>query len=176
MEEELSRARIEQAQAGDREAAGEVLRAVLPRVRNLVRYLLRGDDEVDDVAQQCLIAVLRGLGSYRGDGAFTSWVDRVVARRTFVEIDRRKKARARASEVDVELVAVGPSDEYLARRQLARMLDALPEDQRHAVVLHHCVGMSVPEIAALLDVPFDTAKSRLRLGMKRLRATEEAAS
>ncbi len=176
MEEELSRARIERAQAGDREAAGEVLRAVLPRIRNLVRYFLRGDGEVDDVAQQCLIAVLRGLPSYRGEGAFVSWVDRVVARRAFAEIDKMKRDRARASDVEVELMAVGPSDEYLARRRVAQLLDGLPEDQRRAVVLHHCVGMSVPEIAALLEVPFDTAKSRLRLGMKKLRQSEEVTS
>ncbi|MEQ9495936.1 MAG: RNA polymerase sigma factor [Deltaproteobacteria bacterium] len=172
MEEELPRARIERAQAGDREAAGEVLRAVLPRVRNLVRYLVRGDGDVDDIAQQCLVAVLRGLPTFRGDGAFTSWVDRIVARRTFVEIDKLRKARAREAEVDVELMTVGPADEYLARRRVARLLDGLPEDQRRAVVLHHCVGMSVPEIAELLEVPFDTAKSRLRLGMKKLRSAE----
>ena len=47
------------AQRGDRRAAERVLRALLPRVRNLVRYLVRGDSHVDDMAQQALIAILR---------------------------------------------------------------------------------------------------------------------
>lgn len=160
---------IERAKNGDREAAGRLLESILPRVRNLVRYLLRGDGEVDDVAQLCLVAVLKGLPTYRGEGTFEAWADRITARRTFVEIGKVKKARERTASVDVELVATTNMDEYLSRREAVRRLDELPEEQRHAVVLHHAVGMSVPEIAQMLDVPFDTVKSRLRLGMKKLR-------
>src|SRR5215470_15479869 len=80
--------RIRAAAGGDRQAAHALCRELLPRVRNLVRYLLRGDARVDDVAQEALIAVLRGLGSFRGDGRFESWVDRIVARTTFTAIRR----------------------------------------------------------------------------------------
>src|SRR5436853_381984 len=57
----------------------------------------------------------------------------------------------------------------LLAERLAQVLDGLPDAQRQALVLHHVVGMSVPELAAELGVSFDTAKSRLRLGMERLR-------
>src|SRR5689334_3483784 len=82
--------RIAAAANGDRAAAESICRELVPRVRNLVRYLLRGDGRVDDVSQEALIAVLRGLGSYRGDGRFESWVDRVVARTTFASIRRMR--------------------------------------------------------------------------------------
>jgi RNA polymerase sigma-70 factor (ECF subfamily) len=62
----------------------------------------------------------------------------------------------------------GP-DDYTLRRQLVHYLDELPEGQRQAVVLHHVLGQSVPELAESLQVPFETARSRLRLGMERLR-------
>jgi RNA polymerase sigma-70 factor (ECF subfamily) len=52
-------------------------------------------------------------------------------------------------------------------------LDALPYDQRHALVLHHVVGLSVPEVAAQLEVPLETIRSRLRLAQNKLR--EQAA-
>ena len=168
MTDDLTKARIARAQRDDREAAGELLQEVLPRVRNLVRYLIRGDQDVDDIAQQCLISILRGLVQYRGDGSFYSWVDRVVARQTFSEI--RKNRKRQLVEIQTEVEGVTTMDEFMQRRELARMLDQIPDEQRHAVVLHHCVGMSVPEIATTLDIPFDTAKSRLRLGMKKLRA------
>src|SRR3954465_15534279 len=89
--------RISAAAGGDRAAAEALCRALLPRVRNLVRYLLRGDSRVDDVAQEALIAVLRGLGTFRGDGRFESWVDRVVARTAFAVI-RRIRAETQPGE------------------------------------------------------------------------------
>lgn len=63
----------------------------------------------------------------------------------------------------------GPPDEYVARRRAVRMLDTLSDEQRRAVVLHHVVGLSVPEVAEELSIPFETARSRLRLGMGKLR-------
>jgi RNA polymerase sigma-70 factor (ECF subfamily) len=82
------RSDVEAAQAGDRAAAARIVAAILPRVRNLVRYLIRGDEDVDDVAQEALVLVLRGLGGYRAQGSFRSWADRVVARATFAWLER----------------------------------------------------------------------------------------
>jgi RNA polymerase sigma-70 factor (ECF subfamily) len=84
----VSDPRITAAASGDRTAAESLCRELLPRVRNLVRYLVRGDARVDDIAQEALIAVLRGLATYRGDGRFEAWVDRVVARSTFAALRR----------------------------------------------------------------------------------------
>jgi RNA polymerase sigma-70 factor (ECF subfamily) len=164
--------RISSAAGGDRRAAQELCREILPRVRNLVRYLLRGDSRVDDVAQEALIAVLRGLGTFRGDGRFESWVDRVVARTTFAVI-RRIRAETQPGErgaIDAEGEAVSAaSDTYLVRRELAAALDRLPPDQRESLVLHFAVGMTVPEISEAVAAPFETVRSRLRLGKAALR-------
>src|SRR6476646_10867679 len=135
--------RITAAAAGDRPSAQSLCRELLPRVRNLVRYLLRGDARVDDVAQEALIAVLRGLASYRGDGRFESWVDRVVARATFTAI-RRIRAETQPGqhapvEGDAEPDANPGGDSYALRRELALALDRLPGDQRQSLVLHFAV-------------------------------------
>src|SRR4051812_6683752 len=81
--------RVAAAASGDRAAAQSLCTELLPRVRNLVRYLVRGDGDVDDIAQDALIAVLRGLASFRAEGTFKSWVDRIVARTTFAHIKSR---------------------------------------------------------------------------------------
>src|SRR5215831_8205918 len=91
--------RIAAAARGDRDAAEALCRELLPRVRNLVRYLLRGDARVDDVAQEALIAVLRGLGSFRGEGRFEAWVDRITARTAFASI-KRIRAETQPAEFD----------------------------------------------------------------------------
>jgi len=168
--------RIAAAASGDRAAAQQLCRELLPRVRNLVRYLLRGDSRVDDVAQEALIAVLRGLASFRGDGRFESWVDRVVARTTFASI-RRIRAETppgvrpvEGGETDASAAATGaPVDSYVLRRELAAALDRLPADQRESLVLHFAIGMTVPEIADAMAAPHETVRSRLRLGKAALR-------
>lgn len=165
--------RVAAAAAGDRRAAGELLSELLPRVRNLIRYLVRGDNDVDDIAQEALIAIARGLPGFRGDGKLSSWADRIVARATFAYLRReRRQPGAGAGGPDLALVPHpdAPPDQYALRRQRVAMLDRVPDDQRHALVLHHVLGMSVPEVAEETDTPPETVRSRLRLGKQRLRA------
>ncbi len=162
--------RVARAKSGDNKAIHALLVELIPRVRNLVRYLVRNDTETDDISQEALIVVLRDLGAYRGEGTFNSWVDRVVARvtirrlrsdrsRTVVELRRQPPEIGRASS----------SEEFLLRRTAVRLLDRLPSEQRHALVLHHVLEMTVSEIAKELDAPVETVRSRLRLAKSRLR-------
>jgi RNA polymerase sigma-70 factor, ECF subfamily len=165
--------RVRAAAAGDRDAAQALLLALLPRIRNLVRYLIRGDADTDDLAQEALIAILRGLGSFRGESSFERWADRVAVRATFAGIRRRRRESSDLAAAEPELrlatSVATPDDEFADRRQAAALLDALPLEQRHAMVMHHVLGMSVPEIARELGVPAETVRSRLRLGRTRLR-------
>lgn len=170
---ELHRALVEAATRGDRRAAEQLLRALLPRVRNLVRYFVRGDAEVDDLAQESLVTILRGLPTYRGEGNVTSWSDRIVVRTVFAHLRRQRVSEKCHVEYTPDLVPV-PSGEsaagFLARRQAMRALDGLPDEQRAVLVMHHVMGLSVREIAEELGVAFETIRSRLRLGMARLRS------
>ena len=165
--------RIAAAARGDRAAAQSLCRELLPRIRNLVRYLVRGDAHVDDAAQESLIAVLRGLPTYRGEGKFESWVDRITARTTFASL---RRLRGRPEEITVadsgdrDASEEPGSDVYVLRRQVAAQLDRLPAEQREALVLHFTAGMTIPEIAELTGTPFETVRSRIRLGKATLRS------
>ncbi|MBC8133851.1 MAG: hypothetical protein H7X95_12780, partial [Deltaproteobacteria bacterium] len=103
------------------------------------------------------------------------WVDRVVVRATFTFIRKRRREPASAPS-RVQLLDFGGADvtalpdEYLSRRRAIAVLDELPLDQRHALVLHHVLEMSVPEIAGQLEISPETVRSRLRLARTRLRA------
>jgi RNA polymerase sigma-70 factor, ECF subfamily len=166
-------ASVAAAIAGDRGALETVVARLLPRLRNLIRYLVRGDADADDIAQEAMVAVVRGLPSFRGDGTLESWADRVAVRETFACLRRARRARDRIDR-SADLAAVphpgGGPDAYAERRRAARLLDELPDEQRHAVVLHHVLGLSVPEIAVEMGAPMETVRSRLRIGIGRLRA------
>lgn len=165
-----SDARLARARAGDAEAIRSLLVELIPRVRNLVRYLARGDANTDDYTQDALIIVLRDLRTYREAGSFRAWVDRVVARAT---IRRLRSERARAvvelQPGDAFIEPAGTSDELMLRRSLVRLLDRLPYHQRHVLVLHHVLEMTVTEISQELDASPETVRSRLRLAKKKLR-------
>lgn len=176
------------AAAGDQAAAGVILTELLPRVRNLVRYLIRRDGDVDDITQEALIMVLDGLPSYRGEGAFTAWVDRIVVRVTFNQLRRLRAEPSAPSAAPLDMLPFGARgeghsltvaagyqdmttvpDEYLSRRHAIAILDRLSLEQRHALVLHYVLGMTVPEIAEHMGAPAETVRSRLRLARQRLR-------
>jgi RNA polymerase sigma-70 factor (ECF subfamily) len=165
--------KVRAAAAGDPQAARDLLVALLPRARNLVRYLVRGDAEADDLAQDGLVAVLRGLGTFRGDAPFESWADRVVVRATFAGLRRRRREAADRTSAEAELrhvsEASAPADDYAERRRAVAILDTLPQKLREVVVMHHVLEMSVREIASETGAPVETVRSRLRLARARLR-------
>lgn len=166
--------RVARAAQGDRQAAQALLTELLPRIRNLVRYLVWSDADTDDVSQMVLVELLRSFAGYRGEGSLTAFTDRITVRVALHYVRKRRTERQRNSPITPELHLVsttseGP-DDYTLRRQTARYLDELPDEQRQAVVLHHVLGQSVPEVAESLQIPFETARSRLRLGMEKLRA------
>ncbi|MEM9070395.1 MAG: sigma-70 family RNA polymerase sigma factor [Myxococcota bacterium] len=155
---------------GDREAASELVRRLLPRTRNLVRYLVRGDRDVEDFAQSSLLEVLRSVGSFRGQSSLEHWAARITVRKTRAALAKRAKGEARANEPALRVIRpASVSTPYELRRDLARALDALPAPQREAMVLFHVVGMTLREVAAETSVSPDTAKSRIRLALEKLR-------
>lgn len=170
---EADRRLVAAAHGGDRAAAAELVERLLPRTRNLVRYLVRGDRDVEDFAQTALLEVLRSLGSFKGRSTVETWADRIVVRKTRAALARRAKAEKNANEHAPALRLVRQSEvitPYGTRRDLARALDSIPPKQRDALVLFHVVGMTLNEVAAEIGVSPDTIKSRLRLGRDKLRA------
>jgi RNA polymerase sigma-70 factor (ECF subfamily) len=158
------------AAAGDLEAQSSLLRRVLARVRRVARALTSTASDADDVAQTALVAVLRSAGGYRGEAKLEAWAKRIavrVALRHAAQV-RRGGDMERISEVDLPAA----SDESRADalpRDVRRYLEALPEAQRVAIVLHHALEHSVGEIAELTSASPDTVKGRLRLGGAALR-------
>lgn len=162
----------QRAWSGERLATTQIVTRLLPRTRNLVRYLVPGDRDVDDMAQAAMMEVLRSLRTFAGRSSLETWADRIVARRTRAAVARRHRDEVRARESVPALRLVRSSDapsSYGMRRDVARALDDLPAAQREAVVLFHVLGMTLPEVAAETEVSPDTAKSRIRLGLEKLR-------
>ena len=165
------------ALAGDETARSRLVEALLPRARNLVRFLVRGDAEVDDIVQDALVIMLERLGNYRGESKLERWADGVVMRVALHRLRRMRLRLRRFISHPPDEIEEHPAAElsapalrgYLARREVIAALDRLPYKQRHALVLHYVLGMTVQEAASEIKVPHETLHSRLRAGMQRLR-------
>lgn len=145
---------------------------------SLYRYLLRmcrHRDTAEDVFQEVWGKIIKARGNYRPTAKFTTFLYR-VARNCFIDHLRRNKRHAHSSEIDPETQRgheTDPDEETersLARRRLEAALLTLPDEQRDVFLLHEEAGLNLDQIAHVTGVNRETAKSRLRYAVKKLRA------
>ena len=150
----------------------------------IYRYLLRlsgNPDAAEDIFQEVWGKIINARGSYRPTAKFTTFLYR-VAHNCFIDHIRRNKRHSNSTELDPEFhsdpgeTLETSTERSLARERLLRALKALPDEQRDAFLLHEEGGLSVDQIALVTGCNRETAKSRLRYAIKKLRkAIDESA-
>ena len=140
-----------------------------------VAYRLCGNhDDAQDLVQEVLLRVRRGLATYR-PGSMEGWLSRICTNAFLDQVRRQARRPTDALPDDAERVLpVSESadqvlDETTLPDEVQQALRALPPDYRSAVVLCDVVGFSYDEIAEALDVPVGTVRSRIHRGRRRLR-------
>jgi RNA polymerase sigma-70 factor (ECF subfamily) len=159
------------AQAGDRAAFNELARRW---EKKLVRHAWRltGDAEAArDVAQDAWGSIAAGLKRLDDCAAFPAFAFRVVTRRAADHVRARQRRRKLEAAIAAEPVAPPELNEASASaRALQSALAGLPADQRAAIALFYLEDLSVAEIAAALDVPAGTVKTRLMAAREKLKS------
>lgn len=174
---------IERCVAGENEACAALVAGHERMVLQLALHLLGDRDEALDLCQEVFLRVFRTLGGFRGQSQLRTWIYRIAVNqaRNRQRFWRRRRRKDHQS-LDQHLLehgdlqqpgdAVSP-DRVLARKEMAarlwRALDALPFEQRTAIVLREIDGLSYEEIAFSLDVAVGTVKSRLTRARQALR-------
>ena len=166
---------VRRVQAGERGAFDLLVLKYQHKVVKLVMRYLRDPTEAEDVAQEAFIKAYRALPQFRGDSAFYTWLYRIAintAKNALVSRDRSPIAyeinlNSDDDAPDVTSRLRDPdTPEGLAlseeiRSTVTAAIDALPEDLRTAIVLRELDGMSYEEIAAAMDCPVGTVRSRI---------------
>jgi RNA polymerase sigma-70 factor (ECF subfamily) len=138
------------------------------------------EEEARDVVQETFLRAFRGIGNFRGQAKFSSWVYRIALNlcRDWIRRERRTPILPTPEGVDViELAAEqGPAEsieDLVARNDMSQvvadLMTRLPEEQRTAIILKEYHGMTFQEIADLQGVPLSTVKTRLYQGLNVLR-------
>ena len=164
---------VERVQKGDQKSFNLLVIRYQHKVASLVsRYVPQGD--VPDVVQESFIKAYRALESFRGDSAFYTWLYRIAvntAKNYLVAQGRRPPS----SDVDANeaenfesggaLKEISNPENLMLSEELRqivfRTIEALPEDLRMAITLRELDGLSYEEIAAIMDCPVGTVRSRI---------------
>jgi len=159
------------AQSGDEFAYRQALERIAARLRGYLRRRMQGSpDDVEDLVQETLLAIHLQRGTYDPTLPLGSWV-LAIARHKLVDLWRRRGRQDALNdpldEVD-ESALVAASDGGDARRDLGRLLEALPDAQRRAILLTRIEGLSVAEASLRTGASESAIKVQVHRGLKRL--------
>jgi RNA polymerase sigma factor (sigma-70 family) len=152
----------------------------LDAAHNLARWLMRSDQDAQDVVQESCIKALRAADSFRG-GDFRSWFLAIVRNTSFTLLRKTKDSRVNtgqrsledAAEIAADVEAYDP--QRIAMRAadaklVGQAIDALPDVLRETLILREMEGLSYKEIGKVVGVPIGTVMSRLARGRMQLQA------
>jgi RNA polymerase sigma-70 factor (ECF subfamily) len=165
------RALIERFRDGDADAFADLVR---PWYRRLLGYLARlcGDAALaDDLLQETLIRVWRGLKSYDDRKRFGSWLFTIAHHVTIDHRRRRARARDEVCDIPEPVAPTDPARELMARELgelLADAVERLPEKQRRVFLLRQHGTLKFREIAELTDEPLSTVLGHMSYATEKL--------
>ncbi len=163
---------IQRARAGDQDAFSALVRLHQRQVYTLALRMLRDPEEASEAAQDVFLAAWQGLGRFREEARFATWLYRITYRHCLKVSEGRRRDEAARAEMTAERVreqeAQGALSSGLARAAEADVRETvraeialLPPKYRHALVLRHLQELSYEEIAEVMRMPIGTVKTHL---------------
>ncbi|MBM5570421.1 MULTISPECIES: RNA polymerase sigma factor RpoE [Deefgea] len=174
-ERDLDQELVLRAQNGDQRAFELLVVKYERRIARLLSRMIRDQSEIEDVSQEAFIKAYRALPSFRGESAFYTWLYRIAintAKNHLSTLGRRPVLSTEYEDEDgdsVDAASLVPDfhtpETELSNKQIVstvnEAVDALPEELREAITLREMDGMSYDEIAAAMDCPIGTVRSRI---------------
>ncbi|MCP8899198.1 RNA polymerase sigma factor RpoE [Gilvimarinus xylanilyticus] len=165
---------VERVQKGDKRAFDLLVIKYQHKIYSIIGRYVRDQAEVQDVAQEAFIKAYRALAKFRGDSAFYTWLYRIAINTAKNHLVSRSR-RPPSSDVEVDEAEFYSGSDLLKdadtpesalmceeiQRAVDKSISELPEDLRSAVTLREMEGLSYEDIAAIMDCPVGTVRSRI---------------
>ena len=166
------RALVERARGGDHDAFTTLLDARLARLDAAARLILRDPELARDAVQEGCIRAWRDLPGLRDPERFDAWFHRLIVNACLDLVRRRKRRVIEVELTPLDMPSATDTAGSIADRQvLHEALARLDPGHRAVVALHYLLGMTLPDVAASLQIPLGTAKSRLHYALAAMRTT-----
>lgn len=148
-----------------------LLQDEVPRLRRYARALTRDAARADDLVQSCLVRAIAKEHLWQPGTDLRAWLFTILHNQNVNEVRRSVREGVAIAVEDVApMLTIPPSaGASLQLRDLERALGLLPEEQRQVILLVGLEGMRYEEVAAVLDIPIGTVRSRLSRGREMLR-------
>jgi RNA polymerase sigma-70 factor (ECF subfamily) len=169
------RSLVLRARSGEAGAFDDLVRKYRSKVLKLAYSYTRDAADAEDAAQETFIRAYSGLVHYRGDAAFYTWLHRIAVNSSRMVAATRARHAVTASighadhlageDVPEVLTDMDTPEEMALTGEIyqtvERALERLPAEQREALILHELQGMSYLQIAAAMNTPVGTVRSRI---------------
>lgn len=166
---------LAQIQTGDEAALLTLHKQYASLVYSVALRVLSDRMVAEEVTQDTFMRLWHKADTYDPEkGSFVTWL-LTITRRLAIDAHRKQQRDPVPNSVFVDSDSerwermLGSEDDVELRRNLVAVMQALPDDQRHAIELAYFHGMTHRQIAGYLDQPVGTVKTRIRLGMQKLR-------
>ena len=159
---------------GEEEAFGPIVRHWERKIYNLAWRMVGNREDAQDIVQETFLSVFKSIKSLRDPGSFSTWLYRIALnhcrawRRSarLLPIDSGPDQAGDEGSPLFRIPAEARGDSVEIRDIIQKALAGLSEEHRSAVVLKEYVGLSLEELANVMDCPLSTAKSRLYHGLR----------
>jgi RNA polymerase sigma-70 factor (ECF subfamily) len=166
---------VNRVKNGDKAAFDLLVIKYQSRIMNLVMRFVRNQADAMDVTQEAFIKAYRAMPNFRGDSAFYTWMYRIAVNtaKNFLSVQANK----RLSEVEQDLAEMEQIDSGTALKELEnpenmlmtseiqetviKAIESLPDDLKMAITLRELEGLSYEDIAAAMECPIGTVRSRI---------------
>jgi RNA polymerase sigma-70 factor (ECF subfamily) len=157
---------LRRAQAGDQDAFGEVVNRHWKRAFWTAYDVLYDQDRAQDVAQEAFVKVHKALQSYDLGRDFASWLYRIVLNLAIDHKRRMERDRTVPTDkvedlVDARKAAVEDEEKAATIERVEQVLEGMPEEYRIPLTMKDIDGLSVEEVAKILDLSYSTVRWRL---------------
>ena len=162
--------------AGEEEAFSRIVRRGERKIYNLAWRMVGNREDAQDIVQETFLSVFRSIGDLRDPGSFSTWLYRITLNHC------RARRRSRNPNLSLDnsgsgqtidegpLVSAIPAEDRGDRLEtldiIRKALSGLSDDHRSAIVLKEYMGLSLEELAGVMECPLSTAKSRLYHGLR----------
>lgn len=164
------------ARDGDRGAFDELVRVTSPETYTLAYRLVGNEEDARDVVQETYLRAYKGIGKFRGDAQFSTWLYRITANCAATQLGRRQRHRHDELDEAVGYADRSPDRDPSARAEASHLrerlqgaLEELPPRLRAVVVLRDVYDLPHEAIAAELGISTAAAKVRLHRARRKLR-------
>lgn len=165
---------VERVQKGDKKAFDLLVIKYQQRIINLVSRFVRNPADALDVTQDAFIKAYRALPKFRGDSAFYTWMYRIAVNtaKNHLAVQARRPLDIEQDVSEIEqidgnhaLKEYATPEHMILRDEIQstviRAIEELPDDLRIAITLREVEGLSYEDIAAAMDCPIGTVRSRI---------------